>query len=304
MAAVPDDPLDSSRETPAPEEPRISVVIPCRNGEATLGRQLDALLGQTASVPFEVVVADNGSTDGTTCLVASYTARDARIRLVDASQGAGINVARNAGVLSARGSFVLLCDADDVVQAGWLVAYADAINAGAECVGGGVDRTLPDGTVVGRDREFLRIGDWSPPSPVGANCGFRRDVFDALGGFDEELAGGCDEIDFFWRAQSAGMSLTRVPGAVVTYYLRGRLGDVLRQNFSYARGEVRLYLKHRGNGMPRARGRSLVLSTVRAVLAAVLRGGTDPMSRRRAVEMIGTSAGRLAESVRSRTFYF
>lgn len=289
---------------PGSDSVAISVVIPCRNGEATLGRQLDALLGQGLSAPFEVVVADNGSIDGTSELVQSYATRDPRVRLIDASRGVGINVPRNMGVLASRGSFVLLCDADDTVQAGWLASYAAAFDAGAECVGGGLDRTLPDGTVVGREREFLRIGDWSMCSPFGANCGFRRNVFDAVGGFDETLAGGCDEIDFFWRAQAAGFSLTSVPGAVVTYSLRGSLRDVFRQSLAYSRGEVRLYLKHRSEGMPRARGRSLMRSTAGAVMIAFLRGGKDPLLRRRAVEMLATSAGRLVESVRSRTFYF
>jgi cellulose synthase/poly-beta-1,6-N-acetylglucosamine synthase-like glycosyltransferase len=63
---------DASANVPAPT-PTVSVVIPVLNGAATLGRQLEALAGQTYDQPWEIVVADNGSTDGTVELVEAWT---------------------------------------------------------------------------------------------------------------------------------------------------------------------------------------------------------------------------------------
>ncbi len=60
----------------------ISVVIPCRDGARVLAKQIDALLSQQTSAEFEIVVADNGSTDGTADLVHGYA--DPRVRVVDA----------------------------------------------------------------------------------------------------------------------------------------------------------------------------------------------------------------------------
>jgi hypothetical protein len=189
----------------------LSIVIPCRNGAQTLGAQLDALLAQESDEGFEVVVADNGSTDATAALVQDYRRRDARVRLVDAGAKPGINHARNTGVAASRGWAVLLCDADDVVRPGWLAAHARALAAGAECVGGAVDRRLPDGRLVAHEPGVYRAL-WDVPWPIGANCGFTRRVYELVGGFDESFAGGGDETDFFWRAARLGAETIAVPG--------------------------------------------------------------------------------------------
>lgn len=219
---------------------QVSVIIPCRNGERTLAAQLDALLDQNAPVSYEVIVADNGSTDGTADLVRRYAGRSAMVRLVDASGRPGINVARNAGIRAASGSLILLCDADDVVHPGWIASYWDAHLAGGSCMGGGVDRRLPDGTIVARDRTLYWTRFSPVPYPIGANCAFSAETFRLLNGFDESYFGGSDEIEFFWRAADAGFPTTLVPGAVISYALRSSLSGRLRQHFRYGRGDYRL----------------------------------------------------------------
>ena len=71
-------------------------------GRATLGNQIAALLTQGTDAVFEIVVVDNGSTDGTTCLLRSFMS-DPRVRLVRAPDVTGVNWARNVGVCAARG---------------------------------------------------------------------------------------------------------------------------------------------------------------------------------------------------------
>lgn len=279
----------------------LSIVIPCRNGAQTLGAQLDALLAQEGDEVFEVVVADNGSTDATAALVRDYRRRDARIRLVDAGGRPGINHARNTGVAASRGWAVLLCDADDVVRPGWLAAHARALTAGAECVGGAVDRRLPDGRLVAHDSGVYRAL-WDIPWPIGANCGFTRRVYELVGGFDESFAGGGDETDFFWRAARLGAETVAVPDAVVDYALRGELRSVAKQFFAYGRANVRLYASHRSAGMPRSRWWSLPVAVGSGVLL-LLMSTPSSLRRRQAVERLASRAGRVAESIRSRTLY-
>ena len=279
----------------------LSIVIPCRNGAQTLGAQLDALLAQEGDEVFEVVVADNGSTDATAALVRDYRHCDARIRLVDAGGRPGINHARNTGVAASRGWAVLLCDADDVVRPGWLAAHARALTAGAECVGGAVDRRLPDGRLVAHDSGVYRAL-WDIPWPIGANCGFTRRVYELVGGFDESFAGGGDETDFFWRAARLGAETVAVPDAVVDYALRGELRSVAKQFFAYGRANVRLYASHRSAGMPRSRWWSLPAAVGSGVLL-VLTSTPSSLRRRQAVERLASRAGRVAESIRSRTLY-
>ena len=99
----------------------LSIVIPSRNAGAKLGQQLRALLGQNGlSDAWEIIVADNGSTDDTVEHISSFSGWTIPIRHVDAGAEPGINRARNRGVLASRGRFVLICDADDIVEDGWL----------------------------------------------------------------------------------------------------------------------------------------------------------------------------------------
>lgn len=278
-----------------------SIVIPCRDGSGTLATQLEALLAQRSPGDIEIIVADNGSVDGTAALVRRFSEVDGRVRLVDASGRPGINHARNTGIRASRGSAVLFCDADDVVQVGWVEAHRRALEAGADCVGGALERTLPDGTPLGRQEAVSTVHGFHP-WPPGANCGFQRRVFDRLGGFDETLLGGGDETDFFWRAAEAGHPTTAVPEAVVEYRLRGDLRAVARQFFGYGRGTVRLFRRHRGLGMPRSFGWELPFVIVVGVLQVIL-PSRDGTRRRCGVERLSSRAGRVVESVRSRTWY-
>ena len=221
----------------------ISVVIPCRDGAGVLAKQLDAVLAQETSTQFEIVVADNGSTDGTADLVRSY--RDPRVRLVDAGRAPGANVARNVGIAASKGDFILLTDADDVVHNGWIEAYHRAFMGGAQAVGGGLDRILGDGTLLARERRLYPALARKDVFANGTNCGFTRELFSRVHGFDESFKGGADEVDFFWRAAEAGFMLEFVPDAVVSKVQRTDLKAAFRQYWNFGRGEARMLDKFR-----------------------------------------------------------
>jgi glycosyltransferase involved in cell wall biosynthesis len=281
----------------------VSVVIPCRNEADTLGAQLSSLVTQQTTCTFEVIIADNGSTDGTAAVVRQFSREDPRVRIVDASSRVGINAARNIGVGSARAPVILLCDADDVVQPGWIEAFWLALSNGAQCVGGGVDYILPDGRRGHSERQLYFSVSNRPPYALGANCGFVIDAFIAIGGFDESFAGGADEIEFFWRAASAGYPLTLVPEAVIDKRMRTALRALYRQQYSYGKGRARLNRKF---GQSRS---ALALQIARSIAQlgwAVGRGlmfARDPVVRRGTVQRIGWSIGVLAESARAGRFW-
>jgi glycosyltransferase involved in cell wall biosynthesis len=275
---------------------RVSVVIPAFNAAATLGAQLEALAAQEAAEPFEVVVADNGSTDGTADVVRSYAERMPLLRLVDASERTGSNVARNAGVRAARGELVLMCDADDVVAPGWVDALVGALGS-ADAVGGHLDRTSlnPDLLRIWPDYEghsqvTVQLGFL--PRPVGANAGFRRAVWEELGGFDERYVRGGTETEFFWRLQLAGHTLVDVPGAVVAYRMRTTEKAMVRQMYIWGRQAPMLYRDFRAAGMP-WRPSDPVRSWVWALrLAARVRGrGSWLRLRRHLAYLLGRVVG-------------
>ncbi len=76
--------------------PRLSVIIPCYNSEATLGVQLSALAAQVCRYPWEAIIVDNGSRDATSSLARSFADRIPALRVVDASAARGSAFARNA----------------------------------------------------------------------------------------------------------------------------------------------------------------------------------------------------------------
>lgn len=103
----------------------VSVVIPALNEADGIARQLRALDAQVFDSSWEVVVADNGSTDDTRSVVESFQSKHFLLRWIDASGRRGINHARNEGVAKSVGNRILLCDGDDEVEPGWLSALAD-----------------------------------------------------------------------------------------------------------------------------------------------------------------------------------
>jgi glycosyltransferase involved in cell wall biosynthesis len=280
----------------------VSVVIPCRNGAATLARQLEALREQIADATFEVVVADNGSTDDSAALARSWDSDRLRVRVADASAVPGINHARNTGVTDSSGQLVLFCDADDRVHQGWVDGHWQAFRSGARLLGGSLVRVFADGRSALALESGLNSSLGYLSWPSGANCGVAREVFDRCGLFDESLLGGGDETEFFWRAQNAGYELTFVPQAQVDYVQREEPTSLFAQQKAYGRSHVKLYAMFRRQGMPRAKPLSGLWGIGTGVLRRVF---SRPGSERREISQrtLGLFAGRISESWRQRVWY-
>lgn len=226
--------------------PAISVIIAAYNAAATLPAQLEALADQKVAVDWEVVVCDNGSTDGTADLVRAASARMPWVRLVDASQRRGPGAARNVGARAAGGALLAFCDADDVVAEGWLAAMLDSLSR-ATLVTGRSRR--PEFNSRPDDRRTFSWGIYRVPyfpylAGAGAgNMGVHRDAFLDVGGFDEDLRTG-EDLDLCWRMQLAGHELVEDPRAVVDVSNREGLSATIAQTFAYGAGDRRLKHKY------------------------------------------------------------
>ena len=227
----------------------ISVILPVLDALPWLEEQLRALTVQQCEEPWEVVVVDNGSTDGSRELSESWCEDHAQFRFVDASGSPGAPAGRNAGVRESSGEYLAFCDADDVVHAGWLAACLNAL-AHADVVAGVFDfwtlnwiPPTPPTPAANRQLGFL-------PAGLGANLAMRREVFDKVDGFNERMLVG-EDIDLCWQAQLEGYDFAYAMDAVVAKRERSGFSEVFRQSFAYGRSGPMLYRRYRTRGARR-----------------------------------------------------
>jgi len=225
--------------------PMVSVVIACRNAESTLGIQLAALSSQTCSVSWDVIISDNGSTDGTVALARSYKSRLPGLTIVDSSQRPGAGYARNVGAAATQAPLLLFCDADDEVAPGWLSAMVNAARRNDFVAGRFESKKLNDAATL-RSRPLqqdtgLQESPFGPGLPhAGAgNMAVARALFFSVGGFDPEV--GClEDTDLCWRIQLTGAALVFCPEAIVHVRLRSSLSTMWAQGLAYGAASAML----------------------------------------------------------------
>lgn len=133
----------------ADAQPRVTVVIPVFNDEATIGAALDSALGQSLS-QIEIIVVDDASTDRTAEIVAEYATRDPRIRVIHLAETMSAFQARRAGIFAARASYLLFLDGDDELhRQAAEVSLAAAEAKRADLVQFGVEIIMLNGTSGG-----------------------------------------------------------------------------------------------------------------------------------------------------------
>jgi len=196
--------------------PLISVVMPVHNALPFLDESIRSILGQTFH-DFEFVILDDASTDGSVELLREWTRRDGRIRLHESKQRLGLSGSSNAVVSKARAPIVARMDADDIahpdrLQQQWNIIEGrpDISVIGTLC--NGIDASGRQ--VRPRDRWRLVRRSIYIPFPHGSAM-FRREVFDQVGGYDENAVGGEDQ-DLFSRMAARGRVLT-LPDVLYSY---------------------------------------------------------------------------------------
>ena len=209
----------------------ISFIVPAHNEEAILGETLSILNASAdqAGVPFEIVVADDASTDRTAEVAR---ARGAVVVPVNRRQ---IAATRNAGARAARGEVFIFVDADTHVPPATIRAALAALAAGA--VGGGarirVEAGAPRWVVwaFAVTTAFMRMAHWA----AGCFVFVRRDAFETVGGFDEQYFA-TEEIVLSRALKKLG-PMVIVPEPVTTSARKARLyhaGDLPRLLWKYA----------------------------------------------------------------------
>jgi glycosyltransferase involved in cell wall biosynthesis len=280
----------------------LCVVIPARNEEVRLGGQLEALLAQEWEGDWEIIVADNGSSDGTAAVVERFAQRSSRLRLVEAPERADQSHAANAGVAATDAAAVAFCDADDIVADGWVAAMAEGL-AEHDVVTGpnDLDRLNPPWLAGSRGRSIeAPVGSFAGVFPVvrGNNYGVRSEVWKKVGPLNEGYFPVAD-VEFSFRCWVHGIEIVGLPEAVVHYRYRSSAKDLWRQGWSYGSSRPRIARLLRDAG--RRRPPRFAGWKSWAMLVATLPGVVSRRGRARWLWIAGNRFGQVAGSIRHRT---
>ena len=226
---------------PAPARPtRFSIVVCSHNGSATIRDCLEGVL--TLDYPdFEVIVVDDGSTDGTAAIAGEYGAR------VISTPNRGLGSARNTGLKAAAGEVIAYLDDDARPDPHWL-SYIGAAFEDTEYVAVGGPNVAPEG-----DGPIADCVAHSPGGPMhvllndreaehipGCNMAIRRAALLDVGGFDRRFRAAGDDVDVCWRLRDRGGKLGFHAGAVVWHHRRNSVLSYLRQQRGYGKAEALL----------------------------------------------------------------
>ena len=233
-----------------PKEEFISIIVPCRNEEKNIEACIRSLLSQDFPAgQREIIVVDDHSTDKTASIAESFLDRGVRlIRLSGSEKDQGKKAAISRGVAASRGSSILATDADCTAPTGWIRTMADCRRQnGSVFIGGPVMfRSSQKPLDIFQTLDFLSLQGITAASVAagfhgmsnGANMGFTREAFDAVGGYKDidHIASGDDMLlmQKIEESYPGRVTYCRSADAIMTTKPEAGLRDFLRQRIRWA----------------------------------------------------------------------
>src|SRR6266511_2893621 len=258
---------------PFPEDldcPRVSVIVCSRNGARTLHNCFEGL--SWVEYPnYEVIVVDDGSTDGTGAIAREYGFRVIR------ADGVGLGAARNIGLEAAKGEIVAYLDDEAYPDPHWLTYLAAAFLTTSHAGIGGPNIPPPGNGFVADSVAnspggpvHVLLSDAEAEHIPGCNLAFRKGALQAIGGFDPRFRVAGDDVDVCWRLREEGSTLGFSPAAVVWHHRRNSIRAYWKQQRGYGKAEALLEQKwpekYNANGHVHWSGRVYTNSTVARIL--------------------------------------
>jgi GT2 family glycosyltransferase len=224
--------------------PQASVVVCSLNGERWLRECLEGL-GALEYPDYEVIVVDDGSTDGTAALARELPG----VRVIS-TENSGLSRARNVGMQAALGEVVAYIDDDARPEPSWLTHLVLALVTSSHVAVGGPNVAPPnDGLAAdcvanapGGPAHVL-LSDGEAEHIPGCNMAFRATTLRAVEGFDPTFRVAGDDVDVCWRLHERGETIGFAPAAAVWHHRRPSLTGFLRQQFQYGKAEALLERK-------------------------------------------------------------
>lgn len=241
--------------------PFVTVIVPCYNERAYIGECLESLI--QSDYPhdrFEVLVLDGGSDDGSRDIVLQLAQQFTFIRLLDNPRRIAA-AAMNMGIQSARGDVIIILSAHSHVASDFISQNVFHLSrTGAACVGGpihsiaqssvGKTVSLAMSSPFGVGNALFRHSRKEQYVDTVAFGAYRREVFDQIGLFDEDLIYNEDD-EFNYRLRAHGGRIFLTPAIKSWYYTRASLGQLWRQYYRYGLGKVRVVLRYPTSAMVR-----------------------------------------------------
>jgi glycosyltransferase involved in cell wall biosynthesis len=224
--------------------PKVSVIIPVYNARQTLGNCLTSIFNSSYS-NFEVIIVDDGSTDGCTDICGKFPCK-----VIIIGQKSGPGKARNIGAANSNGSILLFVDSDCVVGNDWMKKMIESLSDDSiAAVGGGYSFVAGAGKTIIERFAFLELEFRRKTMPrfveslTSCNLACRKDAFLDAGGFPTHLRYPASEDLEFSYDLSKKYKLLWDKNNGVGHYFRNTIRGYLKQQFNFARPLVNLYLR-------------------------------------------------------------
>ena len=225
--------------------PKVSVVVPVYNAEKTLAECINSLLElDYPKENLELIFINNASTDRTGSILNQY---DEKIRIFY-EEKKGPAVARNRGLLNARGNIVAFVDADCTVHKDWLKKIVLPLQDEAVgIVGGKILSKRPCNKIEEFGEEIhdheKAIDEYKPPYAITMNWSSSLSTLKEIGLFDESFRR-CEDVDLSYRIFRSGYKIVYQPEAVVYHRNERTLLGLFREGYLHGFGSIRALKAH------------------------------------------------------------
>lgn len=229
----------------------ISIIIPTYNRKDELENLLPSLRSQECPIPFEIMVVDDGSTDGTRELLERLSKEwKGKLRFIGQMHG-GTGVARNLGIRHAHGDILVFVDSDCIAPRGWLNKLTSVFVNLQIGAAGGPELAPPDDCLLQRCQSYVMTAFFTTGGlrgrrgkilgvyyPRGFNLAVRKHVVKSVGGFPNRIYG--DDILLGFKVRQMGYTLEYVPDAAMYHHRRATLSQYYKQLYRMGKARAEL----------------------------------------------------------------